>query len=96
MKEYQPAAIQEIRLQDPFFSGRIRINNDVTLPANVRKCRETGRIDAFRLDWKPGMPNQPHIFWDSDFAKVIEGMALSLMLYPDPEREKELDEFVDQ
>ncbi len=95
MKPYQPVSIQEVRLKDCFFSDRIRTNNDVTLPANVRKCRETGRIDAFRLNWKPGMPNQPHIFWDSDFAKVIEGMALSLMLYPDPEREKELDEFVD-
>ncbi len=95
MKQYHPASIQEIRLKDCFFSNRIRTNNDVTLPANVRKCRETGRVDAFRLNWKPGMPNQPHIFWDSDFAKVIEGMSLSLMLYPDPEREKELDEFVD-
>lgn len=92
---YRPAPIRSIRLEDPFFSERIRTNNDVTLPANIRKCRETGRIDAFRLNWKEGMPNRPHIFWDSDFAKVVEGMALSLMLYPDPEREKQLNEFVD-
>ena len=62
MKQYHPTSIQEIRLKDCFFSDRIRTNNDVTLPANVRKCRETGRVDAFRLNWKPGMPNQPHIF----------------------------------
>ena len=33
----------------------------------------------------------PHIYWDSDVAKVLEGMAASLMVQPDPELEKQLD-----
>ena len=33
----------------------------------------------------------PHIYWDSDAAKVLEGMAASLMVQPDPELEKQLD-----
>ena len=36
---------------------------------------DTGRFDAFKFDWKEGMPNKPHIFWDSDVAKWIEGVA---------------------
>ena len=68
----------------------------VTIPASVKRCRETGRIDCFRLNWKPGMPNQPHRFFDSDFAKVLEGMAYMLELHPeDKALAEELDRFVD-
>lgn len=94
-KQFYPAPVGTIRLNDPVFQERIRKNREVTIPANIVKCRETGRIDAFRLEWKEGMPNKPHIFWDSDFAKVVEGLALSLMLDPDPAKEAELNEFVD-
>ena len=46
MKPYQPVSIQEVRLKDCFFSDRIRTNNDVTLPANVRTEREK-ELDEF-------------------------------------------------
>ncbi|GAB4314859.1 MAG: glycoside hydrolase family 127 protein [Promethearchaeota archaeon] len=42
----------------------------------LRKLRETGRWDAFRLDWTPGCGRQPpHVYWDSDVAKWIESAA---------------------
>ncbi|HYE07348.1 MAG TPA: beta-L-arabinofuranosidase domain-containing protein [Planctomycetota bacterium] len=46
-----------------------------TLPAQHRSLLATGRIDAFRLAWKPGQPDEPHIFWDSDTAKWVEAAA---------------------
>jgi len=95
MTKYQNPKVGEIRLNDEFFAPRVQTNHTDTLPANIRKCHETGRIEAFRLDWKKGMPNQPHVFWDSDVAKVLEGMAYDLILNPDPEREKELDGYID-
>ena len=41
------------------------------------------------------MPNKPHIFWDSDVAKVLEGIANILALYPDKELEAEYDKIID-
>ena len=85
-----------VRLSDPVFAERVERCRNSTIPSSVTKCRETGRIDAFRLAWKEGMPNRPHIFWDSDFAKVLEGMALALAQNPeDKELAAELDGYVD-
>jgi DUF1680 family protein len=56
-------------------------------------CKETGRLDALRLNWKPGM-EPPHIFWDSDVAKWIEAASYSLGTHPNPELEAKVDEVV--
>ena len=50
----------------------------------------------FPAQLETGMPNQPHRFFDSDFAKVLEGMAYMLELHPeDKALAEELDRFVD-
>ena len=46
-----------------------------TIYAVYDRFVETGRFDAFKFNWKEGMPNQPHIFWDSDVAKWLEAAA---------------------
>ncbi len=84
-----------ITLRDPVFAPRQKTAHDITIPDCIRKCAETGRLDAFRLQWKKGEPNQPHVYWDSDVAKVLEGMAQMLKIQPDPDMEKELDSLVD-
>ena len=95
MKRGHDILQRKIQLLDPVFAPRQKTGHDVTIPSCIRRCRETGRIDAFRLQWKKGDPNPPHVFWDSDVAKVLEGMAEMLMIHPDPSMEKELDELVD-
>ena len=87
--------LEKIRLRDGVFAPRQKINREVTIPTCIRRCEETGRLKAFKLQWKPGDPDQPHVFWDSDVAKVLEGMAAALMLEPDPAMEKQLDELVE-
>jgi len=72
-----------VKVSDPFFAPGMRAAHESTIPVSIRKCEETGRIEAFKLNWKPGMPNQPHVYWDSDVAKVAEGMAYDLVLHPD-------------
>ena len=52
------------------------VNQQATIPAMYKQMADTGRIEAFKLNWKPGMPNPPHIFWDSDVAKWIEAARL--------------------
>lgn len=71
---------------------RMDINRDATIPAGLALCESTGRIDAFRLEWRPGDPNPPHIFWDSDLAKWLEAAALSLADSPDPALESRVRE----
>ena len=95
MSKLRSVRFDRVKLCDPVFAPRIRECLDGTIPASIAKTRETGRIDAFRLDWKEGMPNKPHIFWDSDVAKLLEGIACSLALRPDPELEKLYDDWVD-
>ena len=56
---------------------------------------ETGRFDAFRCDWREGMPNKPHVFWDSDVMKWIEGVAYLIEQSPMPELEAFIDEIID-
>ena len=56
---------------------------------------DTGRFDAFKFDWKEGMPNRPHYFWDSDVAKWIEGAAYLTAKKREPKLEKIIDKTVD-
>ena len=87
--------LKNIRLQDAVFAVRQKINHQVTIPCSLQRCKETGRLKAFQLQWHEGDPEKPHIYWDSDVAKVLEGMAAALMIQPDPSMEKELNELVD-
>lgn len=57
---------------------------------------ETGRIPAMDLDWKEGMPNRPHVFWDSDVAKWIEGACYCLRVRPDKELEGLVEAVIDR
>jgi uncharacterized protein len=54
-----------VRINDPFWSKRIEATHNNTLPAILSQLKSTGRWDVFRLVWKAGDPNPPHIFWDS-------------------------------
>ncbi|MBM4143891.1 MAG: glycoside hydrolase family 127 protein [Lentisphaerae bacterium] len=83
-----------VALDDPFWAPRQAVNREVTLPTEYEQCRKTGRIDAFKLAWKPGMPNEPHIFWDSDVGKWIEAAAYSLKTHPDRKLERLVDDVV--
>lgn len=86
-----PVDAARVRIADRFWAPRQAANRERTLPANLRQLRETGRIDALRLQWKEGKPNRPHQFWDSDVAKYIEAAANSLITHPDAALEAELD-----
>ncbi|KAH8803517.1 hypothetical protein F5884DRAFT_904044 [Xylogone sp. PMI_703] len=56
----------------------------VTIKAQLRQLRETGRYDCFKLKWHPvyddksNWPVPPHLFWDSDLGKWIEGACYFL------------------
>ncbi len=69
-------AVPHRQVQVGGFWGRWQeVVRATTLPAQHRSLLATGRIDAFRLTWKPGQPDEPHVFWDSDVAKWVEAAA---------------------
>ncbi|MBQ2335768.1 MAG: glycoside hydrolase family 127 protein, partial [Victivallales bacterium] len=86
---------KNVAITGGFWQKRQTVNRENTLPIEYRQCKETGRIDAWKLEWKPGMPNPPHIFWDSDVAKLVEAVGYSLAQFPDPKMEALMDELID-
>jgi len=94
-QQMQPLPLADVKIADAFWSPRLEVNRAVTIPHQYKQCKATGRIDAFRLKWKQGDPNPPHIFWDSDVSKWIEAAAYTLAAHPDRALEKLLDETID-
>ena len=90
-----PIPFTEVQIDDSFWNERLRINREVSLPYQYRHCQETGRIDAFKLQWNPESGPAPHVFWDSDVAKWVEAASYSLSTHPDPELAAQLEEVVD-
>lgn len=88
LRKLTPISMGRVSIDDAFWSPRMRTNVERTIPYEFEKCRDTGRLDAFRLDWKPGMPNPPHKFWDSDVAKLLEAAAFALQTHPDEKLHK--------
>lgn len=66
-----------------------------TARAIYDRFRDTGRIGAFGCAWREGMPHRPHVFWDSDVAKWIEGVAYLTETKREPELEALCDDIID-
>ncbi|MCC7494078.1 MAG: glycoside hydrolase family 127 protein [Fimbriimonadaceae bacterium] len=89
-----PVSWRDVTVAAGFWGPRLATTRAVTLPLEYQQCQQTGRIDAFRLAWRDGDPNPPHIFWDSDVAKWIEAAAYSLAVQPDTALQAQLDEVI--
>lgn len=78
-----PVSLKNVVLSDMFWAPRQQTLRAVTLWDIYDKMRKIGYLDALKLDWRPGMPNQPHIFWESDLAKWLEAASYVLATHPD-------------
>ncbi len=83
MATLKPVPLERVDVTDAFWAPRIETNRAVTLPLEYDHCKRTGRLAAFKLKWRPGEPDPPHIFWDSDVAKWLEAAAYALASRPD-------------
>ncbi|MCL4177841.1 MAG: glycoside hydrolase family 127 protein [Verrucomicrobia bacterium] len=90
---YAPAT--QIKITDTFWKPLLDRNRAVTIPHNLRMCREVGvvanfeRVAGLRDDDYHGLPN-----WDEFLYKAIEAACYGLRQRPDPELEKELDDLI--
>ena len=83
-----------IKITGGFWREKQDLIRNTTVKAVYDRFLETGRFDAFKCD--PNAPIKPHIFWDSDVAKWIEGVAYLTKEKKEPELEKIVDEIVDE
>lgn len=67
-----------VKITGGYWKARQDINCSVTLKAVYDRFNETGRFEALKCDLRDGDTNIPHIFWDSDVAKWIEGASYIL------------------
>ena len=74
----QNIEFSDIEITSGYWKTRQNINSEVTLKSVYERFRETHRFDALKCDWHEGDPNVPHIYWDSDVAKWLEGAAYIL------------------
>lgn len=96
MKSYRKVSYSNVNINMGFWQKRQQLNRDVTSRAVLDRFMETGRFEAFKCDWREGMPNKPHIFWDSDVAKWMESIAYLIQKQPMPEMERVVEETIDQ
>ena len=87
---------QSVKLESGFWFEKQQLNSTVTTQAVYDRFYETGRIDAFKCDWKEGELNKPHIFWDCDVAKWMEGAAYILAREDRPDLTEKVEELIDR
>lgn len=85
----------KIKITGGFWAEKQALIRNTAIMTVYDRFKGTGRIDAFKCDWKEEMPNKPHFFWDSDVAKWIESVAYLTRLHRSPELEALADEIID-
>ena len=71
----QNIEFSDVDITGGYWKTRQETNRSVTLQSVYERFKETHRFDALACHWKDGDPDKPHIFWDSDVAKWMEGAA---------------------
>ena len=85
---------ENVKIKNGFWRFYKDLNKTEIVKSVYERFKETGRFDALKCNWREGMPNKPHIFWDSDVVKWIEGVAYVLQESPAPEWEAVVDEMI--
>ncbi len=95
MKHYQGVNYQNITLTEGFWKERQDVNAQKTAYAVYNRFSDSHRFEALDCKWNEHMNYKPHIFWDSDVAKWIEGAAYILQKTPDRKLEALCEKAID-
>ena len=88
-------SFDKVELKSGFLKDKQELNRKITINAVYDRFYETGRIGAFKCNWRTGDENKPHFFWDSDVAKWMEGAAYIIKKNPDKALEEKIEEIID-
>jgi DUF1680 family protein len=95
-KNLTPVPASKVHLIGGFWSERLETIRTVSLPAVLKKCEDTGRIQNFAIAaGKAQGKHQGRVYDDSDVYKAIEGAAWCLGITPDPALGSRIDALVD-
>lgn len=81
-----------VKITGGFWKKKQDMVRNTTVHAVYNRFKETGRFDAFK---GKDSTFEPHIFWDSDVAKWIEGVAYLTGERTEPQLEAIVDGLVD-
>ncbi len=72
-----PVPARRVALRDGVLRPRLETNRTITVPAVLRKCEESGRVENFRRAARPGAGGYTGTmpFEDTDVYKAIEGAS---------------------
>ena len=87
---------RDVEINGGFWKNKQEINRKISINAVYDRFCDTGRIAAFNVNWQEGEPNPPHIYWDSDVAKWLEGAAAILSKENIAELEEKIERLVDK
>ena len=80
-----------VRITGGFWKQKQDLIRNTTVHAVYNRFSDTGRFEAFKGDTSRF---EPHIFWDSDVAKWVEGVAYLVSEKREPQLEAIVDELV--
>ena len=90
--EHKILSYENVDILGGFWQEKQKMLRDTTVWAVYERFKETGRFDAFKCDKNAKI--KPHIYWDSDVAKWIEGASYLIKKSPEPRLEEIIDEVV--
>lgn len=98
LKRPSEVGFDKVKLSDDFWLPRLDAQSSVTIPFALQNTEPT--VDSLRRTaaYLKGDKNSratPHPFWASDLFKIMESASYSLMIRPNPELEKKLDQIID-
>lgn len=92
MYNLKSPSLSDVTVTGGYWAQRDKINREVSIYSVYNRFSDTGRFSAIENGWHEGMDYTPHIYWDSDVAKWIEGAAYIIKKHPD----KKLEEICDR
>lgn len=93
--EREAVSFAQFRVDDPFWSPRVRQIQEVTLPDLLDLAETQGKIDNFRIvAGRKAATYRTYNAADSDVYKLIEAASYTLVLRRDPALEARLDAII--
>ena len=86
--------IIDAKINHGFWKERKELNKNTSLYAVLESFENSGRIRALTGD--NSKKERPHIFWESDLAKLMEGAFFSMQQEKDEKLEKICDSIIDK
>lgn len=92
-------SFENVSLTKGYLYEKQNLNRKTTIYSVYDRFYETGRIGAFDFDYSEAthdISKKPHVFWDSDVAKWIEGVAYILKKHKNEKLEALADSIIEK